>query len=116
MNKSSLVFLHSLPFVLGIALSHFFWPNPWILLTLYFMLTVGFIYFGNDRKTETFIACYGILAGIIIEVSGAWNGYQKFTTPQFFGIPFWLILTWGYGFVLMKRIGFIIHSGTPWNK
>ena len=54
---------------------------------------------------------YGILVGIVVEVIGTQiSGYQSFTKPDFGGIPIWLPIAWGYGFVAMKRIGFILKG------
>jgi len=32
------------------------------------------------------------------------------TLPILFGIPIWLPIVWGYGFVAMKRIGIILKN------
>jgi hypothetical protein len=70
---------------------------------------------GKDKKIELYILIYGLIAGFIIETVGTQiSGYQKFTQPDIWGIPYWLIISWGYGFILMKRISLIIGRGTPW--
>ncbi len=115
MNKSALIALHSLPFILGIALSYLFWERPDLLLALYLILTSLVIWYGKDRRTESLIFLYGIAAGFVVETLGTQvSGYQSFTLPQVLGIPYWLLVSWGYGFILMKRIGLIIGTGGPW--
>ena len=115
MKKFQLIILHSLPFAFGIALSYFFWRQPNVLLGLYLLLTALVVWFGHDRKTEGFVFLYGVVAGFIIETLGTQvSGYQSFTLPQALGIPYWLIVSWGYGFILMKRIGLIVGGGSPW--
>ncbi len=115
MPKYKLLTLHSLPFCLGIVLSYLFWQEPWILLYAYLALSAVVIWFGRDRRTELFIFLYGLAAGFIIETLGTQiSGYQSFTLPQVLGIPYWLIVAWGYGFLLMKRVGFILGTGSPW--
>lgn len=85
------------------------------LLIVYTLLAAALVLFGKDRKVESWIFVYGIAAGFIIETIGTQiSGYQSFVQPDVWGIPYWLIVTWGYGFILMKRIGLIIASGSPW--
>jgi len=108
MTKLLKIFIETLPIFLGTFLSYLFWQNNILLFIIYFVLTLGLIYFHKD-KTEFIVLLYGILIGIIVEVIGTQiSGYQTFTKPDFGGIPIWLPITWGYGFVAMKRIGFII--------
>lgn len=117
MTKLKLIFLHSLPFALGIVLSYWFWRQPNVLLVIYLVLTTAFIRFGRDRKTEFLIAIYGIVAGFVVEALGTQvSGYQSFSLPQILGIPYWLIISWAFGFILMKRIGLILTTGTSWVK
>ena len=115
MLKLKLICLHSLPFLLGIICSYFFWQQPNVLLFIYIILTALFIWFGKDRKTEFLIAIYGLVVGYIVEVTGTRiSGYQSFSLPQFMGIPYWLPVSWSFGFILMKRIGLIIGTGSAW--
>lgn len=75
------------------------------------------IWFGQDRKTESLIFLYGLGAGFVVETLGTQvSGYQSFTLPQVLGIPYWLLVSWGYGFILMKRIGFIIVMGNYYKE
>lgn len=115
MVKYKLIILHSLPFVLGICLSYFFSQNNGALLLIYLAVTALVVLLGKDKKTESYIFIYGLVAGSIIEVLGtSVSKYQSFTNPQFYGIPFWLPVTWGYGFILMKRVSLIIAKNSPW--
>ena len=85
------------------------------MLILYVGIVSIVIFSGKDRKIELNILIYGIIAGIVIEVIGTQvAGYQSFIKPDFAGIPFWLPVSWGYGFILMKRISLIIATGSPW--
>lgn len=71
---------------------------------------------GKDKKAEAFIALYGLIAAFIIETIGTQiSGYQTFNNPTIGGIPIWLPVSFSYGFVLMKRIGMIISTGSPWS-
>ncbi len=116
MTKLKLITLHTLPLILGIILSGLFWKNNRLLFAVYAIINFLFIYFGKDQKAETLIALYGLCAALIVETIGTQiSGYQKFTNPSFFGIPAWLPLTFSYGFILMKRMGLIISTGSPWS-
>lgn len=108
MDKFSKIFLETLPIVLGIFLSYLLWQNTVLLFLVYLTFTLGLIYLHKD-KTEFIIFAYGILIGILVEVVGTKvSGYQSFTKPDFLGIPIWLPIVWGYGFIAMKRIGAIL--------
>ena len=110
MSKLTKVFIETLPILFGILLSYLFWKDNVLLFIIYLVLTLGLIYFHKD-KTEFVIFAYGILIGVIVEVIGTQiSGYQSFTKPNFGGIPMWLPIVWGYGFVAMKRIGFVIKD------
>ena len=116
MKRLMLLAAHSAPFLLGIVLSYFFWRSSLLLLVIYLAVTFLVIATGDDGKTEVGIFIYGIVAGTVIELWGsAVSGYQHWEVVDgMLTIPYWLIVSWGYGFVLMKRIGLIIGTGSPW--
>ncbi len=117
MEKAKQITIHSLPLAFGILLSYLFWRSNFILLAIYLALVLFIILFGKDKKIELWIFIYGLIAGFIVETIGTQiSGYQSFTQPDIWGIPYWLIISWGYGFILMKRIGLIIGTGSPWVK
>ena len=63
------------------------------------------------RREQGEIWLYGVGfgMGLIIEVGlGQIARTQTFTHASLFGVPFWLPLIWGYGFVIMRRVGNII--------
>ncbi|MBI2610216.1 hypothetical protein HYW53_03545 [Candidatus Giovannonibacteria bacterium] len=108
--KSHKIFLETLPIFLGILLSYLFWQNNILLFIIYLVLTLALIFWHKD-KTEFIIFVYGIIIGLIVEVIGTQvSGYQSFTNPNLWGIPFWLPIAWGYGFIAMKRIGFVLKN------
>lgn len=107
--------IHSSPLALGILLSYLFWKSNMLLLGIYVVAILLLILSGRDRKVELWIWLYGMIAGFAVEAIGTQiSGYQNFTNPDILGIPYWLVVVWGYGFVLMKRISLIIASGSPW--
>ncbi len=110
MAKISKIFIETLPILFGIFLSYLLWENNLLLFIVYLVLTLSLIYIHKD-KTEIIIFLYGILIGAIVEVIGTRiSGYQSFAKPSFGGIPIWLPIAWGYGFVAMKRIGLILKG------
>lgn len=117
MNRTLQVAAHSLPLVLGIALSNLFWRQNLLLFFTYLVVLLLFIALGKDKKSEALVALYGAGAALVVETIGTRIGrYQTFSNPSFLGIPAWLPLAFAYGFVLMKRIALIIASGSPWTK
>jgi len=81
-----------------------------LLCIIYLVLSVTLISL-HKNKTELIIFAYGIVIGLFVEVLGTKvSGYESFGQPDFLGIPVWLPVAWGYGFVAMKRIGAILDS------
>ena len=117
MKKTQQLIIHSIPLAFGILLSFLFWKSNLTLLIFYSFLVLMLVLTGNDKRVESWIFLYGILAGLIVETLGTQiSGYQSFTQPDMLGIPFWLLVSWGYGFILMKRISLIIATGSPWTN
>jgi hypothetical protein len=116
MKKLLLLAVHSSPFLVGIVLSYFFWQSTLALLAIYLLAVFLVIATGQDGRTELVIFVYGMVAGTVVELWGtAISGYQMWVaTDPGLTIPYWLIVSWGYGFVLMKRIGLIVGTGSPW--
>lgn len=110
MKKLFKIFKETLPILVGIIFSSLFWENNILLFIIYSGTVSGLIHFHKDKKEWT-ILFYGILVGTIVEVAGTQiGGYQSFANPDFFGIPIWLPVAWGYGFVMMARIGLILKK------
>lgn len=69
------------------------------------------------EKGEGILFFLGLLTGLIIEVGlGLIARTQLWEYASFFGVPYWLPLIWGYGFVIMRRIGNgIVHFAQEQN-
>ena len=114
-EKIKQLIIHSAPLAFGIILSYLFWKWNILLLIVYVIAALLLILIGKDRQVELWILIFGIIAGFAVETIGTQlSGYQSFTNPDIFGIPYWLIVVWGYGFVLMKRISLIMATESPW--
>lgn len=74
---------------------------------LLFVLVAGFLV--RYDKGEWKLLLLGIVLGTILELGGdVFNKVQYWEQGNFFGIPLWLPLMWGIGFIYIRRIGNII--------
>jgi hypothetical protein len=80
-----------------------------------FLITISIIvlfiacFFFEYHKGELSLLFIGIITGIIIELGGSLiYKLQYWIVGSFFGIPLWLPLLWGYGFIFIRRIGNIV--------
>ncbi len=116
-TKTFNLIIHTLPLLLGICFSYLFWRINNLLLAVFLVAVFVVLWMSRDRKTEFLTFVYGMAVGFLIETFGTRiSGYQSFANPQMLGIPDWLVVAWGYGFVLMKRVGLIISTGSPWTQ
>ncbi len=77
------------------------------------MIVLAFIGFALYQSTnilgESLLLMIGLLLGIIIEVGlGLVLRTQHWENASFLGVPYWLPLIWGYGFVTIHRLGEIV--------
>lgn len=80
-------------------------------------MTLAYILWGRDRKIEFAVAIVGTMWGVVIEIIGATvSGYHTFNEPDFFGIPLWVAVCWGFGFVLGKRVVLILTKGSSFSN
>lgn len=102
------LFFICLPFILfflfQVAFPKYEKTLSFILLILIFS---GLIYLNSLPYFVIFIL--GLLIGIFIEVIlGLVVRTQHWENASFFGVPYWLPLVWGYGFVVIHQVGNII--------
>ena len=58
------------------------------------------------HKNEQRLFITGIFTGCVIEIGLRQLGYQQiWTEASLFGIPYWLPIAWGLGFVVITRFG-----------
>ncbi len=109
------IFWETLPLLLGIILTGLLWKHNF-LLTIIYLIVIAVILKIKHYHGDIHALIYGYVIGFIIETIGtSIAGYQSFTNPDFWGIPFWLPIAWAYGFMLMKRIGIIIYEAQKKN-
>jgi len=72
------------------------------LLSLFLLLVFKVKY----KKGEFKVFLFGLIIGTIIELgSDQLYNLQYWKEGSFFGVPIWLPLIWGIGFVFIRRIG-----------
>jgi hypothetical protein len=65
----------------------------------------------NREPGEGILYALGLVSGLIIEVGlGQIARTQHWENASLLGVPYWLPLLWGYGFVVMRRVGNAVVS------
>lgn len=106
------ILIQTLPIILGAVLTYFLWHNNMLLTALFLLITAVVLYIGWSPG-DLFVFAYGTVLGFAIEFFEVNIAkFHSFSNPDFFGMPLWMPIVWGYGFVLMKRIGVIIYEDT----
>ena len=79
-----------------------------VAITIFAVIIIAITFRMKHEKRELTLFLFGCVMGIIFELTGNYLLNQKWGEASFFTIPVWLPLTWGYGFVIIRRIGNII--------
>ena len=80
-------------------------------LTVFILALSLVILFARRRIGEVYLFGIGTVVGLLLEVGFRFLGYQQsWTQASLFGIPFWLPLAWGIGFVLITRVGIYVRD------
>ena len=62
------------------------------------------------NKNEYKLYIIGVVAGILIEARGElFSGSLHLGMTSFMGVPYWMVLVWGLGVVLITRVGVAIR-------
>jgi membrane-bound metal-dependent hydrolase YbcI (DUF457 family) len=79
-------------------------------LSLFVVLLIVLTFLIRYYKNEWKILFIGIVLSLFFEIGGDLIYKAQFwENASFFGIPLWLPLLWGYGFIIIRRVGnFII--------
>ncbi len=102
--------LETMPILIGVVFTYFFWKSN-ILLTVLFVAMLAAILAIKRYPGDLFVLIYGSALGFFLEVfQTSIAKFHNFANPDFLGLPVWMPLVWGYGFMLMKRIGIIIYE------
>jgi hypothetical protein len=80
-------------------------------LTLFAIGIASLLYYWHDRVGERYLFFLGVVIGSWIEIGFRFLGYQQvWADASFFGVPYWLPLAWGIGFVIVTRLGVWIRG------
>jgi hypothetical protein len=80
-------------------------------LTFFAAGIAALLFYWYDRVGERYLLFLGVFIGTFIEVGFRFLGYQQsWTEASFFGVPYWLPLAWGVGFVIITRLGVWIRG------
>ena len=113
MAKSSIIKEFAIP---AFALVLFFLLQsrgslPELGLTFFLVGVSSLLFFWNSRVHEVYLFGVGTAAGLVIEVGFRYLGYQQvWTDASLFGVPIWLPIAWGMGFVLITRLGIYMRG------
>jgi len=66
---------------------------------------LGYTFLHRYQKGEVYLFLLGLFFGLILELIGNFYLGQKWAEASFFTVPIWLPIFWGYGFVIIRRIG-----------
>jgi len=97
------IFLELIPVIIGKILLIFFWRSN-LLLTFLYLIVIGAAFKIKYEKREWIVFLLGAVVGLLIEIGAVFIGFESFVEPLFLGIPLWMPLTWGYGFIVIRRI------------
>lgn len=82
--------------------------NEW-LVTLGIVVLICLSFAIKYTKNEWKVVVLGAVLGFLFEMAGDYiYQAQYWENASLFGIPVWLPLMWGYGFIFIRRIGNIL--------
>lgn len=83
-------------------------------LTAFIVVVSLVILMMRNHKNERKLFIIGITVGSIIEIGLRQLGYQQtWTEASLFGVPYWLPIAWGLGFVIITRVGVHLRGISP---
>lgn len=82
-----------------------------ITLAVYIILVLIATFALNYYPNEWLLFFTGVGLGIFIEiVLRKFGSQQSWKKASFFGVPYWLPLAWGIGFIIITRLGIFIRA------
>lgn len=80
-------------------------------LTAFIVAVTFTMFLVRQHRHEPWLFAIGIVAGVIIEIGLRVLGYQQvWDGASLFGVPLWLPIVWGVGFVLITRLGILVRG------
>ncbi|HAU07969.1 MAG: hypothetical protein UW46_C0001G0126 [Candidatus Yanofskybacteria bacterium GW2011_GWF1_44_227] len=82
-----------------------------IQFTVFAIFSVVLIWLFKYNSGEFYLYFVGVILGVVIEIGMRTLGYQQiWPKAHLFGVPYWLPLIWGVGFVVIARIGIFLRT------
>ena len=106
MNKINKSIIELLPIILGLILIIFLRTELEIFTIVFLIILLSFKL--KYHQGEIYLFLFGFIIGIILEFFGNMLLGQRWAEASFFSIPIWLPFAWGYGFIIIRRIGNIV--------
>lgn len=102
-------FLHLLPVILFFVLKKVTGAGEIASAFIMILVFIVYVCLTGFKRREGELLIMGLVAGFAVEVIlGAFYREQFWTNASLFGVPVWLPLAWGMGFVIIRRLGDII--------
>ncbi|MBR9677499.1 hypothetical protein GOV04_05130 [Candidatus Woesearchaeota archaeon] len=77
-----------------------------ILVSISLMVLLGVVFFFHREPREWIVFLVGLVLGVLLEVgSDQILKLQYWSEGMLLGVPLWLPLLWGLGFILIRRLG-----------
>ena len=78
-------------------------------LTILTIFAIAITWILLYRKGEFLLLFLGVLCGALVEIGLRYFGFQQvWNNASLFGVPYWLPLVWGFGFVVITRLGIFV--------
>ena len=107
-------FVHEIGWPLGgsalfLLVQTFFQWNE-MTLTLVALAAVAISFAPGYHRGETIIFLIGLLYGIVVEIGlGFFHRQQVWLDASLYGVPMWLPIVWGVGFIYIGRLAVFIR-------
>ena len=80
-------------------------------LTAFIVVATFIMFLVKDHRNELYLFISGMVVGSVIEIGLRFLGHQQnWTQASLFGVPYWLPIAWGIGFVLITRFGMYMRN------
>lgn len=78
------------------------------LIAFLIILTMAIAFKIEYHKKEIYVVLFGLTLGILLELFGSLVLGFQYWKNTLLVMPVWLPLAWGYGFVVIRRVGEVI--------
>ncbi len=108
MKKFLGILINATPVLLMLGLIYVV-PNDYLLTALYIII-IAVVFMRTYEKLDYAALILGIIIMTCGELLFIGSGVEVFTRQSLFGVmPLWLPILWGYCFVAIKRVVFILR-------